>query len=715
MASAYRTNITLGSVAALVALIASPLLSISPASADASPPAGTAIPESLYSITSFDSQSAPYPAPPSVDGTAKGAIDGDVNTEWTSLGTPAPHWIAVDLGSAHPLTGIQYSVKNQSNGPIKDYKVFVTSDAAVASSTSGDWGQPVATGQFTQPTSNSEQQSVSFATPVTGRYVKLEADSTINGANYAAISEISVFTTDTPAPTGTAIPSSQYTIAGFDSQSPAYPAPPSLDGTAKGAIDGDLSTEWTSLGTAMPHWLAVDLGATYNLSGLEYWVKNQSNGPVKNFKIYGTNSVTVAHSATGDWGRPIQTGTFAQSSSNTAAQAVNFSGNVSVRYLKIEADSSINGSNYAAISELSAFTTGPAVATPEYGVTVGSTGSWTHPDDTSASSFIDKDGSYYYESAHSLYGANDSRNWTFNTGTTIDTATSDAAINNAVSPTDPTDKNSDTTARCNNSPTGKTATQAPAGSGYGERNYCDLTQMWVDPDTGDWYGLVHNEFTPQPFGDGLHYDAIDYAVSKDQGKTWKILNQVITTPYSTARGDTATFPQQTYDYGDGDPRLYVDTASGYFYVYYGSRIVNKNGSWAAFYEHAARSPISAKMAPGSWTKYNEGTWSQPGLGGKESNLVPVSSTNTTGYTPAAQEYNPANPGSAAQQIAAGTMPATSPLFVMDITYNAYLGLYIGEPQNPDQSGNASQQYYAAKSLANPQWKLVGDTGSYTTA
>ncbi|GAB3580015.1 RICIN domain-containing protein [Calidifontibacter terrae] len=65
--------------------------------------------------------------------------------------------------------------------------------------------------------------------------------------------------------------------------------------------------------------------------------------------------------------------------------------------------------------------------------------------------------------------------------------------------------------------------------------------------------------------------------------------------------------------------------------------------------------------------------------------------------------------------AVGKTPPTSPLFVMDITYNAYLGLYIGEPQGVDQSGNAPQEIYATDNLATPKWKLIGDTGSYTTA
>ena len=350
-------------------------------------------------------------------------------------------------------------------------------------------------------------------------------------------------------------------------------------------------------------------------------------------------------------------------------------------------------------------------SSPQYTVSTGSLGTFDNPDDTPASPFMDSNGAYYYSESHALYGASDPRQWQFYTGTTIDDAQPDAALDNAVDPNDPSDKNNDTTVRCNNSPTGLTATYAPAGSGYSQRNYCDLTQQWVDPDTGDWYGLVHNEFTPQPFGDGLHFDSIDYAVSKDHGHTWTIEGHAITSPYSTTRGDTAAFPQQTYYYGDGDPRMYVDTASGYFYVYYGSRVVNKGGGWVAFYEHVARAPIADKMATGSWQKFYDGQWSQPGIGGKESNLIPVSSSNPNGYTPPSKEYNPNTPGTAQQQIAAGLTPPTSPLFVMDITYDAYLGLYIGEPQNPDQSGNAPQQYYATKSLATQKWFLLGDSGS----
>ncbi|NUR28199.1 MAG: RICIN domain-containing protein [Catenulispora sp.] len=346
----------------------------------------------------------------------------------------------------------------------------------------------------------------------------------------------------------------------------------------------------------------------------------------------------------------------------------------------------------------------PSAAT--YTISIDSTAPYTHPTDTPASAFVDKDGTFYFQQSAALYGQNDPRYWDFFTGTDFDSASRSGAISDAVNPANSQDRNNDTTWRCNNSPTGKEATAAPAGSGYTQKNYCDLVGVWVDPDTGDWYGLVHNEFTPQPFGDGLHYDSLDWAVSTNQGRVWTIKGHAITSPYSTKRGDSAAFPNQTYAYGDGDPRLFADPASGYFYVYYGSRIVPKGGVGGSNggLAHVARAPMSGKMATGTWSKFYDGSFSQPGVGGKESNLVPG------GYTPVAQDYDPANPGTVDQQVANGELPPKSDLFIMNITYNAYLGLYLGEPEVV--SGTAPQRFYVTDDLSTQRWTLIGDSGNY---
>ncbi|MFF4819115.1 RICIN domain-containing protein [Kitasatospora sp. NPDC001309] len=350
---------------------------------------------------------------------------------------------------------------------------------------------------------------------------------------------------------------------------------------------------------------------------------------------------------------------------------------------------------------------GSAAPPASYTLSAGKPVPFGNADDTPAFGYTDTDGQFYYQSAHSLYGAKDGRSWQFYRGSDFDTATL-APISTAVNPANPQDSNGDTTWRCDNSPTGLGATAAPAGSGYAQPNYCDLTGVWVDPDTGWWYGLVHNEFTPQPFGDGLHYDAIDATVSKDRGHTWTITDHAITTPYSTVRGDTTTFPGSTYSYGDGDPRLFTDYRSGYFYVFYMSRAVDKTGGWGGFEEHVARAPISGKLAASSWTKWHDGSWSTPGIGGAESDLVPAQGVGT-GYLAPGDGYSPDRTGSIRTQIAAGTMPAPSQLSVLNIAWSAYLGKYLGTPEN-EAGSDQPQHYYVTDDLATQQWTDIGSVG-----
>ncbi|WP_329021804.1 RICIN domain-containing protein [Streptomyces sp. NBC_01423] len=352
---------------------------------------------------------------------------------------------------------------------------------------------------------------------------------------------------------------------------------------------------------------------------------------------------------------------------------------------------------------------------PKYTLTGGEPVSYPNPDDTPAGVFTAKDGKFYYQQAHALYGATDPRKWSFYSGTDFDSATLDP-ISAAVNPDNASDSNADTTWRCDNSPTGKEATAA-TGSGYTQKNYCDLAGVWVDPDTGDWYGLVHNEFTPQPFGDGMHFDGIDYAVSKDQGRTWTIEDHVITSPYSTERGDATQFPNATYHYGDGDPRLFVDNASGYFYVFYASRVLNKSGGGNIWHQHVARAPISAKMAPSSWKKWHDGAWTSPGTGGEESNIIP-SDGHGTGYTAAEDDYDPSTAGSAADQVRQGTMPDNSQLTVMNITWSAYLGKYIGTPQNNIAQATDTKSplhFYATDDLATQKWEDMGSVAENQNA
>src|SRR5690242_12239389 len=178
-----------GTAASATVLVSLTLLALGVAPAHASPSlapaaadAGTPIDPAQYSLVQADSESPPYPAPPALDGTALAAFDNDTSTQWTVAydvvngtgvaKTPMPHWLTLDVGGSFTLTGLDYSVKNQANGPVKDFRVFVTDSAAVARDPKADWGAPAASGSFHQPAGNSEVQTAVFGKPVTGRYVK---------------------------------------------------------------------------------------------------------------------------------------------------------------------------------------------------------------------------------------------------------------------------------------------------------------------------------------------------------------------------------------------------------------------------------------------------------------------------------------------------------------------------------------------------------------
>ncbi len=69
-----------------------------------------------------------------------------------------------------------------TNGRIKNYELYVSKDRF-------NWGAAVKTGSFEN---SAAPQTITFATPVTGRYFKLKALSEVNGNPWASVAELSV-------------------------------------------------------------------------------------------------------------------------------------------------------------------------------------------------------------------------------------------------------------------------------------------------------------------------------------------------------------------------------------------------------------------------------------------------------------------------------------------------------------------------------------------
>jgi hypothetical protein len=162
-----------------------------------------------------------------------------------------------------------------------------------------------------------------------------------------------------------------------------------------------------------------------------------------------------------------------------------------------------------------------------------------------------------------------------------------------------------------------------------------LGGMWYDEAEKKLYAPMHCETPGYPTTDNPAPSSptinrqIHLATSTDKGLTWQYEGPLVT------RDDPAKphmagseFSGLWWDGGDGDFQLFVDRQGGYFYLFSNHYTFPKpgvtSGGWSAvggFMRHrVARCAIRDKMAPGKWHKFYNGNWSEPGLGGRSSNV-----------------------------------------------------------------------------------------------
>ncbi|MEZ4621595.1 MAG: putative Ig domain-containing protein [Caldilineaceae bacterium] len=142
--------------------------------------------------------------------------------------------------------------------------------------------------------------------PGTTRFVKLVAESEVNGNPWSSAAEFNVVDGQ-----GNTLNRAGWTISA-DSQETV-----GEDGRAVNAIDGNTSTiwhtAWYNTNPPPPHWLVVDLGATYTIGGFRYLPRQSEaiNGTIAAYTFY--------LSADGvNWGAPVARA----SGSMTAAKVV---------------------------------------------------------------------------------------------------------------------------------------------------------------------------------------------------------------------------------------------------------------------------------------------------------------------------------------------------------------------------------------------------------
>lgn len=113
------------------------------------------------------------------------AIDGKADTFWhthTTAGKKdAPQDVVVDMGKVYELTGFLYTPRQDgcAVGNVDKYEFRVSADGTA-------WGDPVATGEFSNIVNSPDQQKVMFTKPAKGRYFKFTAlhaiDNCVNAA-----------------------------------------------------------------------------------------------------------------------------------------------------------------------------------------------------------------------------------------------------------------------------------------------------------------------------------------------------------------------------------------------------------------------------------------------------------------------------------------------------------------------------------------------------
>ena len=129
------------------------------------------------------------------------------------------------------------------------------------------------------------------------------------------------------------------------------------------------------------------------------------------------------------------------------------------------------------------------------------------------------------------------------------------------------------------------------------------------------FGKAQMPDPPFPF-----YAQIGLARSADGGLTWTRLGAII----SGGDSKPSAIPK-TFQTGVPEPGAII--AGNYIYVFYPYFPTPDCPDEGPPTIQVARTPVSSDGAPGSWTKYYNGSFgSQPGLGGLGSSIIPAAST-----------------------------------------------------------------------------------------
>lgn len=117
---------------------------------------------------------------------AVAAFDADPDTFWCTDGAPEPHYISVDMGAVNTLSGFAYTPQTVSpEGMMAAGTVKVSDD--------GKTWKDIGKFEFGNLVNDPSKRYFYFASPVSARFVRVEATATEAGSRTVAAAEIDIF------------------------------------------------------------------------------------------------------------------------------------------------------------------------------------------------------------------------------------------------------------------------------------------------------------------------------------------------------------------------------------------------------------------------------------------------------------------------------------------------------------------------------------------
>lgn len=156
----------------------------------------------------------------------------------------------------------------------------------------------------------------------------------------------------------------------------------------------------------------------------------------------------------------------------------------------------------------------------------------------------------------------------------------------------------------------------PSGDGF-DAHYAGPGSVMHASNGQDLLMFYHGEDQSfeGPSGFGWFYSTIGLARSSDQGKTWVRMGAVI-----TGMDPKPATPTRKAN-GAGLPCALVNEGDGFIYLYYIDWPTHQGPVADPDAIHVARSPISSDGVPGSWRKYFQGEFDEPGLSGNSDGVI----------------------------------------------------------------------------------------------